>query len=171
MDRSNNRDFIYIYYTYRYNILILYEQTSVLTPSRLGLYKVFPWCFGSLASLLASSLLRDQCSPPILLTIDLLRSRSSSCSCWGCQRRWIEVRRRRIVLNDMNRRRHRYRRKHSHRPLLTCPINHDTVAPLMRELRWCRRTDGWLRHSIYLINNRDVLISDHLDSLAFQRRL
>jgi hypothetical protein len=45
MDRSNNRDFTYFYYTHGHSIVILYEQTLVLTPSRLGPIQGTPLVF------------------------------------------------------------------------------------------------------------------------------
>jgi hypothetical protein len=73
--------------------------------------------------ILASTPLRDQCSPPVLLTINLVcssRSSWSSCSCWGC-RQW-----RRDVIHE-----HRSRRRRSCLRLCRRPIRHDTVTSLM----------------------------------------
>ena len=68
---------------------------------------------------LISTLLRDQCSPPILLTIDLVRPpcpHNSSCSCPGCRRWRID----RLVLSGKNLRRRC--------GLLWCSIYHNTMA-------------------------------------------
>jgi hypothetical protein len=74
--------------------------------------------------LLASTPLRDQCSPPVLLTINLVcssRSSWSSCSCWGCRQWRLEV------IYE-----HRSRHRRSCLQLYRRPIHHDTVTSFMR---------------------------------------